>query len=136
MNKFGILLETELSEAYVEADKDCMTIILINLLDNAIKYNKTNGKIFVKNYIHNNHVFIEIIDTGIGIPKEAVTKIFDPFYTVDKNRSREYGGAGLGLSIAKKYTVVQGGSITLMKSDVNGTTFCISFPTYNTRTIN
>jgi signal transduction histidine kinase len=133
MNKFGIKLETELNQAYVEADKDNMTIILINLLDNAIKYNKINGRIFVKNYIHNNQVFIEITDTGIGIPEEAVTKIFKPFYTVDKNRSRQYGGAGLGLALVKKYTDMQGGSITLINTDVNGTTFQMTFPSYNSR---
>jgi two-component system, OmpR family, phosphate regulon sensor histidine kinase PhoR len=128
MNKFGIQLKTELTGAYVKADKDSIVIILINLLDNAIKYNKINGKVFVKNYIHDNRVFIEITDTGIGIPKEAVTRIFDPFYTVDKNRSRESGGAGLGLSLVKKYTDKMGGSITLINSDVDGTTFRISFP--------
>ncbi len=130
MDKFGIKLETDLKEAYIKADKDSVIIILINLLDNAIKYNKINGKISVKNYIFNNHVFIEITDTGIGIPKEAVTRIFEPFYTVDKNRARESGGAGLGLSLVKKYTDKQGGAITLINSDENGTTFRISFPEF------
>jgi signal transduction histidine kinase len=128
MNKFGIRLDTMLSQAYIKADKDSIIIILINLLDNAIKYNKANGNIFVKNYVHDNQVMIEITDTGIGIPKEAVARIFEPFYTVDKNRARESGGAGLGLSLVKKYTEKQGGSITLINTDVNGTTFRISFP--------
>jgi signal transduction histidine kinase len=128
MNKFGIKLEAELTEAYVNADKDSIIIILVNLLDNAIKYNKIDGKIFVKNYIHEEQVYIEIIDTGIGIPKEAVTRVFEPFYTVDKNRSRQSGGAGLGLSLVKKYIDKQGGSIKLINSDDNGTTFRISFP--------
>ena len=132
VNKFGIILETELTEAYVKADKDSLIIILINLLDNAIKYNKTNGKIFVKSYIRNNHVFIEITDTGIGIPSEAVRRVFEPFYTVDKNRSKKTGGTGLGLSLVKKYTDKQGGSITLINTDTNGTTFQISFLEYNT----
>ncbi|MDF2484439.1 MAG: hypothetical protein K0R46_607 [Herbinix sp.] len=128
MNKFGIKLEAELTEAYVNADKDSIIIILVNLLDNAIKYNKIDGKIFVKNYIHEEQVYIEITDTGIGIPKEAVTRVFEPFYTVDKNRSRQSGGAGLGLSLVKKYIDKQGGSIKLINSDENGTTFRISFP--------
>lgn len=131
-NKFGIQLETELTKAYINADKDSITIILINLLDNAIKYNKAHGKIVVKNYIQKNHVLIEITDTGIGIPKEAVNKIFEPFYTVDKNRSRQNGGTGLGLSLVKKYTSRQGGTITLVNTDGNGTTFLISFPEYAT----
>lgn len=130
MVKFGIELTTELTEAYVEADKDSMTIILMNLMDNAIKYNKASGKIFVKSYRLEEKVFIEITNTGIGIPKEVAHKIFEPFYTVDKNRSRENGGAGLGLSLAKEYAKMQGGSITLMNTDVNRTTFQIMFPVY------
>jgi signal transduction histidine kinase len=107
MNKFGLKLEAELTEAYINADKDSVVVILINLLDNAIKYNKVNGKVLVKNYLQDNHVLIEITDTGIGIPKEASDRIFEPFYTIDKNRSRQSGGAGLGLSLVKKYTQKQ-----------------------------
>jgi signal transduction histidine kinase len=128
MNKFGLELETDLTEAYINADKDSIVIILINLLDNAIKYNKVNGRVLVKNYIHVNHVLIEITDTGIGIPKEATARIFEPFYTIDKNRSRQSGGAGLGLSLVRKYTQKQGGTVTLVQSDGNGTKFRLSFP--------
>jgi signal transduction histidine kinase len=128
MNKFGLELETELTEAYINADKDSLVIILVNLLDNAIKYNKVNGKVLVKNYLRDSYVWIEITDTGIGIPKEAADRIFEPFYTVDKNRSRQSGGAGLGLSLVKRYTEMQGGKIALLQSDGNGTTFGISFP--------
>ncbi|WP_139991089.1 sensor histidine kinase [Paenibacillus paridis] len=130
MDKFGIQLETDLTEAYVEADKDILTIVLVNLMDNAIKYNKAQGHIFVKNDVKDGLVTIEIADTGIGIPEEVVHKIFDPFYTVDKNRSRENGGAGLGLSLAKQYAETQGGSIALVSTDAAGTVFRISFPTY------
>ncbi len=128
MNKFGLELETELTQAFINADKDSVVIILVNLLDNAIKYNKVNGRVLVKNYIQECHVFIEITDTGIGIPKEATDRIFEPFYTVDKNRSRESGGTGLGLSLVKKYTEKQNGAVTLVQSDGNGTTFRLSFP--------
>lgn len=128
--KFGIRLDTSLNEAYVEADRDSMAIILMNLLDNAIKYNKTGGSVSVKNYIENNQAVIIIADTGIGIPQELVTKIFEPFYTVDKNRSRENGGVGLGLSLAKKHAETQGGALTLVKSDMEGTTFRITLPVY------
>ncbi|WP_171056115.1 sensor histidine kinase [Paenibacillus sinopodophylli] len=130
MDKFGIQLETDLIEAYVEADKDCIAIVLINLMDNAIKYNKARGHIFVKNDLKDGQVIIEISNTGIGIPEEVVHKIFDPFYTVDKNRSRENGGAGLGLSLAKQYAETQGGSIALVSTDEAGTVFRITFPTY------
>ena len=111
LDKFGIKLEIDLTEAYIEADKDIITIILVNFMDNAIKYNKLRGSIDVRNYLKNAQVIIEIADTGIGIPEELLQKIFEPFFTVDKNRSRENGGAGLGLSIAKKYAEIQGGSI-------------------------
>ncbi|CAM4208365.1 signal transduction histidine kinase [Paenibacillus endophyticus] len=130
LEKFGLRLETDLTEAYVEADKDSMTIVLVNLLDNAIKYNKANGHIVVKNDCKNGQVIIEIADSGIGIPKEVVHKIFEPFYTVDKNRSRENGGAGLGLSLAKQYAELQGGTIALVRTDRTGTVFRISFPVY------
>ncbi|WP_054956834.1 sensor histidine kinase [Paenibacillus dakarensis] len=128
MEKFGILLETDLTEAYLEADKDCMTIVLVNLLDNAIKYNKAKGQIKVRNEVKDGQVIIDITDTGIGIPEEAARKIFDPFFTVDKNRSRESGGAGLGLSLAKKYTEAQGGTISLVNTNADGSHFRIILP--------
>ncbi|WP_432401878.1 ATP-binding protein [Wukongibacter sp. M2B1] len=130
IDKFGIKIETDLTEAYVEADKDSMAIVLVNIMDNAIKYNRTKGNIFVKNYLKDNQVVIEISDTGIGIPEEVVEKIFEPFYTVDKNRSRQSGGAGLGLAIVKKHVETQGGSLSLVKTSLEGSLFRISFPAY------
>ncbi|MDF2986672.1 MAG: hypothetical protein K0R50_2182 [Eubacterium sp.] len=128
LDKFGISLQTELTEAFVEADKDSMTIVLMNLLDNAIKYNKAEGSISVKNYLEKDRAVIEIADTGIGIPEELAGKIFDPFYTVDKNRSRQSGGVGLGLSLAQKHADTIGGSVTLVNTNTDGTTFRIVFP--------
>lgn len=130
IDKFSIELETELTEGYILADKDSMIIILMNLLDNAIKYNKAEGKILVKNYVIDTQIIIEIADTGIGIPIDVRDKIFEPFYTVDKNRARQNGGVGLGLSLAKKYTSLQGGSLSLVKTGKDGTIFQISFPVY------
>jgi signal transduction histidine kinase len=128
MDKFGINLNTELDEAYIEGDKDSLTIVLINLLDNAIKYNKTNGTIFIKTYVSFHQVYIEISDTGIGIPKELIHKVFEPFYMVDKNRARENGGAGLGLSLAKKHAKSMGGAIFLLNTGIEGTSFRVTFP--------
>lgn len=130
MGKFGIKLETDLKDAYIEGDKENMVIILINLLDNAIKYNKANGLIGVKCFTAKNNVYIEISDRGIGIPPESEDKIFEPFYTVDKNRARQNGGTGLGLSLAKKLANRQGGTIELIKTGVDGSTFSLSFPLY------
>ncbi|HCW74452.1 MAG TPA: sensor histidine kinase [Clostridiaceae bacterium] len=128
MDKFSLSLETDLSEAYIEADRDSMTLILLNLLDNAIKYNKTRGSISVKSANKDGHVVLDIADTGIGIPEDLAAKIFEPFFTVDKNRSRENGGVGLGLSLAEKYTEVQGGSLSLLYTGPEGTAFRLIFP--------
>lgn len=130
MDKFGLTLNADLSEAYIQADKDSMTLILLNLLDNAIKYNQTRGSISIKSATSSDQVVIDISDTGIGIPLELASKIFEPFFTVDKNRSRENGGVGLGLSLAKKYTEIQGGSLTLLYTGPEGTAFRLSFPAY------
>ncbi len=128
MDKFGIQLNTELNEAYIEGDKDSLTIVLINLLGNAIKYNKTNGTIFIKTYVSFHQVYIEISDTGIGIPKELSQKVFEPFYMVDKNRTRENGGAGLGLSLVKKHAELIGGTALLLNTGIEGTSFRVTFP--------
>lgn len=133
MDKFGLRLETNLAEASADADGDSLTIVLMNLLDNAIKYNKTKGSIRISCEERDGQVVIEIADTGIGIPQTVAHKIFEPFYTVDKNRSRENGGAGLGLSLAKKYAEMQGGSIALVRSGEEGTTFRIAYPVWSDR---
>ena len=130
MDKFGLRLETDLASASAEVDSDSLTIVLVNLLDNAIKYNKPKGSIRVSCAERDGQVVIEISDTGIGIPQEGAVKIFEPFYTVDKNRSRENGGTGLGLALAKKYAEMQGGSVALVRSDAEGTTFSIAYPAW------
>ena len=128
MDKFGIQLETELNEAFINADRENMVIILINLLDNAIKYNKAKGSVRIKSYVDNTNVIVEISDSGIGIPAEAELKIFKPFFTVDKNRSRQSGGAGLGLSLVKGIIEKQSGSVTLVETGPEGSTFRLCFP--------
>lgn len=128
MDKFGITLDTDLNEVFVEADRDSLTLVLVNLLDNAVKYNKPNGRISVRSGILDGKAFIEIQDSGIGIPEDVGHKIFQPFYTVDKNRARQSGGAGLGLSLAKQYAESQDGSLLLVGSNADGTLFRLSFP--------
>jgi signal transduction histidine kinase len=130
IDKFGIRLETELKEVFIEADRENMVIILVNLLDNAIKYNKPQGSILIKSYAVGSNVFIEISDTGIGMPEEAELKVFEPFYTVDKNRSRQNGGVGLGLALIKKLIEKQGGTVALVETGQRGSTFRLCFPSY------
>ncbi len=101
LDKFGIQAKSRLVEANVKGDRDSLMIVLMNLLDNAIKYNKAGGSILVTNEVQDNYMIIDIADTGIGMPEEFANKIFEPFYTIDKNRAREKGGVGLGLSLAQ-----------------------------------
>lgn len=129
LNKFNIELEIALTESYIYADKDSMMIIFMNIMDNAIKYNRANGRILVKNYRLEEEVVVEITDTGIGIPPSLVDMIFEPFYTVDKNRARQNGGVGLGLSLVKKYVNLHGGTISIVYSNETGTMFRITLPT-------
>ena len=99
--------------------------LLINLIDNAIKYNKENGKIYLRAYQKNDKVYIEIEDTGFGIPKEDQERIFERFYRVDKARSREIGGTGIGLSIVKH--IVKGHNSEIEVKSVIGEGTCFSF---------
>lgn len=128
--RYGVTVSTDLAEMYIMADKEYLFTILINLLDNSVKYNKANGSIHVRNFISDSQVHIEISDTGIGIPHKMVEKIFEPFYVVEKNRSRQTGGTGLGLTLAKALADKHKGTIALAKTGEEGSTFVISFPLF------
>jgi signal transduction histidine kinase len=130
IKKFNLHLNSNLKEAAIWADRENMSQIFINLLDNAIKYNKPNGEIYITSYIKTNRIYIEIMNTGMSIPKEARDKVFEPFYRVDKERSRETGGAGLGLALVKKLVEKQNGDISLLDNKEEGTTFQIMFPIF------
>ncbi len=110
--KFDIEIETDLSHLEpMMADPIRVKQAVVNILDNAIKYSQ-KGKITVKMYDNAGNVRLDIEDKGCGIPKDLLDKIFEPFYRVDKARSREIGGNGLGLSIAKEIVEKHNGSIT------------------------
>lgn len=128
IEKFGLTLIKEVEDIEILGDREALLIVLMNLLDNAIKYNKPQGMIFIRVYPEEHLGILQLEDTGIGIPMDLSQRIFDPFYTIDKNRSRETGGVGLGLSLAKKYTELQGGTLTLLASSEEGTAFQLSFP--------
>jgi two-component system phosphate regulon sensor histidine kinase PhoR len=97
--------------------------LLINLIDNAIKYNEEDGQIFVRAYEKNNKVFMEVEDTGIGIPEKEHDRIFERFYRVDKARSKEVGGTGIGLSIVKHIVKGHNGEIKVNSVKGQGTNF-------------
>jgi signal transduction histidine kinase len=128
MTKFGLSIRTNFEHATILIDKESFTLIIMNLLDNAIKYNKTNGEIYVSNKIENNRLVMNISDTGIGISSELVDKIFEPFFTVNKDRSRQSGGSGLGLALTKDLIEKQNGTIRVESKEGSGSNFIITFP--------
>ncbi len=129
-SKFGIKIIENLQDAYIFIDAESFMQIFINLIDNAIKYNVRNGQIYIRSYIKEGKNHIQIEDTGIGIPKEHREKIFEPFYTVDKNRSKNFSGTGIGLSLVNNLVKNQSGTIRLVDTK-KSTCFEIVFPLYN-----
>lgn len=99
-----------------------------NLVDNAIKYTPSNGNISVQTYKTDREIIIEISDTGIGIPKEDLDRIFERFYRIDKTRSRKIGGTGLGLSIVKHIVLLHGGSVEVESELNKGSKFIVKLP--------
>ncbi|GGF96469.1 sensor histidine kinase [Paenibacillus abyssi] len=126
--KFGLGLEISLEPAVLWADRESLMHIFINVIDNAIKYNVPDGHIKVQSEVDSGRVRIQVIDTGIGIPEEVRDKIFEPFFTVNKDRSRGSGGTGLGLSLVKRLVEKQRGELTIHSGDQQGTIFMITFP--------
>jgi len=126
--KFDIEIETDLSHLEpMMADPIRVKQAVVNILDNAIKYSQ-KGKITVKMYDNAGNVRLDIEDKGCGIPKDLLDKIFEPFYRVDKARSREIGGNGLGLSIAKEIVEKHNGSIIIDSKIGTGTKVSIILP--------
>ena len=107
----------------VKMNRSQIENLLINLIDNAIKYNNEGGKIFIRAYEQNNKVYIEIEDTGIGIPQGDQDRIFERFYRVDKARSKEVGGTGIGLSIVKHIVKGHDSEIEVNSVEGQGTNF-------------
>ncbi len=112
------------------ADRQKLFLLLRNLIDNAVKYNKRGGKVRVLAKKEGNKQILEVEDTGIGIPPEHVPFIFDRFYRVDKGRSREMGGTGLGLSIVKHIVFLHGGEIMVHSKPGEGSRFSVIMPIY------
>ena len=112
----------------VQADKDGIERVIINIISNSVKYTPNGGKINVYvGYVHND-AYVKIKDTGIGIPKDDLDKVFERFYRVDKARSRKLGGTGLGLSIAKEIIEQNNGNISVSSKVGQGTEVVIRIP--------
>lgn len=102
--------------------------LLFNLTENAIRYNRQNGTVRVNTSAEEKHLVIRISDTGYGIPEQYRESIFQPFFRVDKSRSREYGGVGLGLSLVWEIAALHGGEVWVEKSSDIGTTIAVRLP--------
>ncbi len=112
----------------VLADKHLLEQVFVNLIDNATKYTPADGRITVSADARASEVVVHVADTGIGIPSDALPRIFERFYRVDKARSRKMGGTGLGLSIAKHIVLQHGGQIWVESEFGKGTVFHFSVP--------
>ncbi len=123
-----VTIINEAEDISIIANSGYMSELLINLIDNAIKYNVKGGFVRLKITDNGSYATIFVEDNGIGIPKESQDRIFERFYRVDKSRSKQTGGTGLGLSIVKHIVTYHNGSIKLMSDIGKGTKIIIAFP--------
>ena len=117
-------------DVLIPVDRDSITEAIYNIADNSIKYTENGGSVKMEIMRDLGHILIRITDSGIGIPKEEIQKIFDRFYRVDKARARDTGGTGLGLSIALDAVKLHGGYIEVSSEEEKGSIFTIVLP-YN-----
>ncbi len=114
--------------ALAMCDRRALERVLLNLLDNAIKYTPKGGWITIRVGSEGEEILIEIRDTGVGIPSRDLGRIFERFYRVDRSRSREVGGTGLGLSIVRHLAEAMGGSVSVESEVERGSTFRVRLP--------
>jgi heavy metal sensor kinase len=112
----------------VTADESRLKQVIVNLVDNAIKYTPSGGKVSIVISESHHKAYLSVTDTGIGIPAEALPHIFERFYRADKARSRDDGGAGLGLSIVRSIVQAHGGTIEVESAEGKGTIFKVTMP--------
>jgi heavy metal sensor kinase len=115
-------------EVMVEGDRSRMKQVVVNLLDNAIKYTPNGGRVLLRIAREAGHAILEVADNGVGIPAEALPHMFKRFFRVDDSRSREQGGAGLGLSIVKSICAAQGAQVEVTSVPGTGSCFRVRQP--------
>ena len=126
--KQNISLICEGENVYISGVPQILEEVIYNLCDNAIKYNHEGGFVYMKTWQEENYSFVQIKDTGIGIPEQAQERIFERFYRVSESRSKEIGGTGLGLSIVKHGVLAHQGEISLESEEQKGTCITLRFP--------
>ena len=122
------LTMVSMREVYAEIDEVKMIMVITNLVENAVKYNRDHGKVRVTINADPYNFYISVEDTGVGIPQDSLDKIYERFYRVDKSRSREVGGTGLGLSITKSIILQHHGAIDVQSILGEGTKFTVTIP--------
>ncbi len=128
-----ITIETDLrNDAPILIHEDDLYQITFNLVENGIKYNTPGGKLSISLHRQGDMTVLRVSDTGVGIPKDAISHVFERFYRVDKARSRQSGGSGLGLSIVRSMVERNNGEISLQSTVGLGTIFTVEFPTFDT----
>lgn len=125
--KKGITIQIDGEKSIIKANKSMIYELLYNLIDNAIKYNKQNGKVLITIKKEDNETCLIVEDTGIGIEKEHLDRIFERFYRVDKSRSKQNGGTGLGLSIVKHIVSNHNAKLFIESEFQKGTKITITF---------
>jgi heavy metal sensor kinase len=128
LDKAVTLTSTSDGGVTVEGDRARLKQVVVNLLDNAIKYTPAQGRVELAVQAEGNEALLEVKDSGIGIPPEALAHVFQRFYRVDGARSREQGGAGLGLSIVQSICSAHGAAVEVMSEPGAGTTFRVRLP--------
>jgi len=126
--QLSLVIDVKENLPSIKADRFKLEQMLLNLLDNAVKYTD-RGEITVSMDVHGKRMHIQVRDTGIGIPKDDIPRIFERFYVVDKSRSRKSGGTGLGLSIVKHIVLLHHGTIDIESALSKGTTVTVTLPT-------
>ena len=131
-NEQKITMETTIiQDCPILIIEDDLYQIIFNLVENGIKYNVPGGKLFVTLHRHEDNAVLQVRDTGVGIPEDAVGHVFERFFRVDKARSRKSGGSGLGLSIVRNMVERNGGTIRVESVVGEGSVFTLSFPTFD-----
>jgi len=124
--QYSYEIEENLPDLY--GSRDWFKQLVLNLVENAIKYTPEGGEVKILGYQRKNNVFIKVKDTGIGIPKKDIPRLFERFYRVDKARSRKVGGTGLGLAIVKHIVIAFGGEIRVKSEEGKGSQFTVRIP--------
>jgi two-component system phosphate regulon sensor histidine kinase PhoR len=129
----AITIETDLKDdCSILILEDDLYQIIFNLVENGIKYNTPGGKLFIRLMRNQDNAIMQIRDTGMGIPADSISHIFERFYRVDKARARKSGGSGLGLAIVRLIVERNRGEISVDSEPGIGTTFTVSFPVFDT----